>query len=63
MTDRVTSSSDIINTNSTMAEAGLLPKCDPEENNFRIKDYFTDLESYFVALNIANDGKNKAFCN
>ena len=44
-----------------MAEAGLLPRCDPEENNFRIKDYFTDLESYFVALNIANEGKKRSF--
>ena len=40
-----------------MAEAGLLPRCDPEENNFRIKDYFTDLEAYFVALKIDNAQK------
>ena len=40
-----------------MAESSLLPRCDPEETGFRIKDYFTDLESYFVALNIADPGK------
>ena len=61
MTERVSSSTDRINTNSTMAESSLLPRCDPEETGFRIKDYFTDLESYFVALNIADPGKKWSF--
>ena len=40
-----------------MGETVLLPKCDPEEAGFRIKDYFTDLEAYFVALKIENTQK------
>ena len=44
-----------------MSDSSLLPKCYPEEAGFRIKDYFTDLESYFVALNIRDAGKQRSF--
>ena len=57
MSQEVSSSTDTINNNSKMAETVLLPKCDPEEAGFRIKDYFTDLEAYFVALKIDNAQK------
>ena len=62
MTDRVTSSTDnIANSSSTMTEAVVLPRCDPEEAGFRIKDYFSDLEAYFVALKIADAGQKRSF--
>ena len=44
-----------------MAESVLLPRCDPEKAAFRIKDYFWDLEAYFVALKIPDAGQKRSF--
>ena len=46
---------------STMAESVLLPRCDPEEAGFRITDYFSDLEAYFIALKIVDAGRKWSF--
>ena len=48
---------------STMAltNSDLFPKCDPDESGFKIKDYFLDLESYFVALKIDNANQKRSF--
>ena len=44
-----------------MASADLLPKCDPDEAGFRVKDYFLDLESYFTALKINENAQKQSF--
>ena len=56
---QVSSSSDIFETK--MASADLLPKCDPDESGFRVKEYFTDLESYFIALKITDNNQKRSF--
>ena len=35
-----------------LTNSDIFPKCEPDQCDFKVKDYFLDLESYFVALKI-----------
>ena len=58
----VTSSTDSTETSEmALSNPKIFPNCDPDESTFKIKDYFLDLESYFVILKIDNANQKQSF--
>ena len=59
----VVSSSTNSTVNSTMAltNSDFFPRCEPDMPDFKVKDYFLDLESYFVAFKIENANQKRSF--